>query len=72
MQIINMDKVNTIDEIKNQIEEFVQKEIITQKEADVVINPFKIYKFFKSSIGQRMLNSDFIKREQAIYTRGLI
>ena len=46
MQIINMDRVSTIDEIKNQIEEFVHKEIITQKEADVV-NPFKIYKFFK-------------------------
>ena len=31
MQIINMDRVSTIDEIKNQIEEFVHKEIITQK-----------------------------------------
>ena len=67
MQIINMDKVNTIDEIKNQIEEFVQKEIITQKEADVV-NPFKIYKFFKSDLGTRMKNADFVGREKAFYT----
>lgn len=67
MQIINMDKVNTIDEIKNQIEEFVQKEIITQKEADVV-NPFKIYKFFKSDLGNRMKNADFVGREKAFYT----
>ena len=67
MQIINMDRVNTIDEIKNQIEEFVQKEIITQKEADVV-NPFKIYKFFKSDLGTRMKNADFIGREKAFYT----
>ena len=67
MQIINMDRVNTIDEIKNQIEEFVQKEIITQKEADVV-NPFKIYKFFKSELGNRMKNADFVGREKAFYT----
>lgn len=67
MQIINMDRVNTIDEIKNQIEEFVQKEIITQKEADVV-SPFKIYKFFKSDLGTRMKNADFIGREKAFYT----
>lgn len=67
MQIINMDRVSTIDEIKNQIEEFVQKEIITQKEADVV-NPFKIYKFFKSDLGTRMKNADFIGREKAFYT----
>lgn len=67
MQIINMDRVSTIDEIKNQIEEFVQKEIITQKEADVV-NPFKIYKFFKSELGTRMKNADFVGREKAFYT----
>lgn len=67
MQIINMDRVSTIDEIKNQIEEFVQKEIITEKEADVV-NPFKIYKFFKSELGTRMKNADFVGREKAFYT----
>ena len=68
MQVLDLDKVNNIYEIKEQIEGFIKKGIISEKQS-VVINPFKIYKFFKSSIGQRMLNSDFIKREQAIYTQ---
>lgn len=67
MQIIDIKRVENVDDIKKQIEEFVQKEIITKKESEVV-NPFKIYKFFKSDLGQRMINSDFIGREKAFYT----
>ncbi len=41
---------------------------MTQKQASI-INPYKIYKFFKSNLGQRMLNSKFVKREQTIYAQ---
>ncbi|CEH33037.1 helicase-exonuclease AddAB subunit AddA [Romboutsia lituseburensis] len=68
MEIIDFNKINTIDEIKEQINSFIKKEIITEKQATVV-NPFKIYKFFKSGLGKRMLAAKFIKREQAIYTQ---
>ena len=68
MQVLDLNKVNNINDIKNQIEEFIKNGIITEKQS-VVLNPFKIYKFFKSSIGKRMLNSEFLKREQAIYTQ---
>ena len=68
MQVLDLDKVNNIYEIKAQIDGFIKKGIITEKQS-LVINPFKVYKFFQSSIGQRMLKSDFIKREQAIYTQ---
>ncbi|MDB8791179.1 helicase-exonuclease AddAB subunit AddA [Romboutsia sp. 1001216sp1] len=68
MQIIDFNKIYTIDDIKEQISRFIKKGIITEKQSRVV-NPFKIYKFFKSHIGQRMLKSSFIKREQAIYAQ---
>ena len=68
MQVLDLNKVNTVYEIKEQIELLIKKGIITEKQSSV-INSFKIYNFFKSSIGKRMLNSDFLKREQAIYTQ---
>jgi ATP-dependent helicase/nuclease subunit A len=66
MEILDLNKVDTIENIKSQIENFILKNIITKEQAKV-IDSFKIYKFFKSSIGKRMLKADFIKREQAIY-----
>ena len=47
---------------------FIKKKIITEKQS-TVINPYKIYKLFKSNIGKRMLESKFVKREQAIYAQ---
>ena len=41
---------------------------MTQKQASI-INSYKIYKFFKSNLGQRMLKSKFVKREQTIYAQ---
>lgn len=67
MQLINIQKTNNLDEIKNQIDEFVEKEIITKKESSVV-DIFRIYKFFKSDLGKRMKNADFLGREKAFYT----
>ena len=66
MQIINLNKVNTVSEIKEEIELAIKKKILTQTQADT-INPYKILKFFKSNLGKRMLKSPFVKREQAFY-----
>ncbi len=68
MEVLDLNKVNTLEEIKIQIKDLIKKEIITQKQYEI-INPFKIYKFFKSEIGKRALASHFIKREQTIYSQ---
>ncbi|MDX5634389.1 PD-(D/E)XK nuclease family protein, partial [Clostridioides difficile] len=33
------------------------------------VNPYKIYKFFASNIGKRMLNAEIINREKSIYAQ---
>ncbi|MGL5717985.1 MAG: helicase-exonuclease AddAB subunit AddA [Paraclostridium sp.] len=66
MQIINLNKVNNVNEVREEIELAVKKKVLTQTQADT-INPYKIIKFFRSNLGQRMLKSPFIKREQAFY-----
>lgn len=68
MEVLDLNRINTIDEIKTQIKDLIKREIISEKQS-LVINPFKIYKFFKSKIGKRALASHFIKREQSIYSQ---
>ena len=68
MEVLDLNKVNTEEEIKSQIEDLIKRQVITEKESEVM-TPEKILKFFKSSIGSRMLSSKFIKREQKIYTQ---
>ena len=68
MEVLDLNRINTINEIKEQIEDLIKREIISEKQS-LVINPFKIYKFFKSEIGKRVLSSHFIKREQSIYSQ---
>ena len=68
MEVLDFNKINSVAEIEEQINGFVKKDIMTQKQASI-INPYKIYKFFKSNLGQRMLNSKFVKREQTIYAQ---
>lgn len=65
MQLVDYGRVNSIDQIKDQISELVEKKFIKENHAEV-INPFKIYKFFKSDIGKRVRRSDFVSRERAI------
>lgn len=63
MELLDFNKINTIDEIKEQINIFIKKNIITEKQS-TAINSYKIYKFFKSDIGQRMLKSAFVKENK--------
>ena len=68
MELLDLNRINTIYEIKSQIKDLIKRDIISQKQS-LVINPFKIYNFFKSNIGKRALSSQFIKREQSIYSQ---
>ena len=68
MELIDTNKIRTIQDIEEQLKGFIKKDIITEKQASI-INPFKIHKFYKSDIGQRMLKSSFVKKEQAIYAQ---
>lgn len=56
MQKIDYDRVSTINEIKGQIKEMYDSELITTEEYEA-INPFKIKAFFDSNIGKRVLNA---------------
>lgn len=62
MQNCDLNKVGTKEEILNQIELMINKELLTKEEGDI-INPDKILKFFQSPLGKRMLNSCNVKRE---------
>ena len=71
MQRINLDKVSTLEGIKDEIKYMLDAQLITLEEFKV-IRPFKIYNFFKSSLGKRMLeayrNGEKIYREFPFYT----
>ena len=62
MQKIDLDKVNSINEIKEQVKDMFEKELITEDE-EKAINAFKIQKFFKSNLGERMLKAHKENRE---------
>lgn len=56
MQNINLDYINSINQIKDQIEDMVNRELITLEQGNAV-NPFKVQNFFKSDLGTRMLEA---------------
>ncbi|NLZ48772.1 MAG: helicase-exonuclease AddAB subunit AddA [Clostridiales bacterium] len=70
MQKLNLDKIYSTQQIQAQIDYLVEKAFITEEQA-AAVNPFKILKFFKSPIGQRMLKvykeSGKIYREVPFY-----
>lgn len=68
MELIDTKNINSEEDINNQIISLIDKKIITEKEARVV-NSKKILKFFHSDLGKRMLSSNFIKKEQSVYSR---
>ena len=56
MQKLDLNKVNLLNEIKEQINNMFEKGLITKDEEES-INIFKIQKFFKSNLGQRLLKA---------------
>ena len=56
MQKLDLNKVNLLNEIKEQIKDMFEKGLITKDEEES-INIFKIQKFFKSNLGQRLLKA---------------
>ena len=56
MQKLDLNKVNLLNEIKEQIKNMFEKGLITKVEEES-INIFKIQKFFKSNLGQRLLKA---------------
>ncbi len=62
MQHLDLKSVKNEDIIKDQINRLIEKEFITYEQSKV-INPYKILKFCKSELGQRMINSNNINRE---------
>lgn len=71
MQKVDLSRVNTVEEIKEQLKEFVDMELLSKEEYKV-ISPYKIKKFFVSKLGERMLRAynrgDRVHRELPFYT----
>ena len=71
MQKVDLSRVSTIEEIKVQLKEFVDRELLSKEEYKV-INPYKVKKFFISKLGERMLSAynrgDIVYRELPFYT----
>ncbi len=62
MQHIDLKQSLSIENICEQVNQMVQKKLLTEKEAEVVVYE-KLSDFFKSDIGIRMRSSDLVKRE---------
>ena len=71
MQRINYDRVNSINEIKNQIEEMVLDNLLTEKEANSIWHK-QILNFFRSDLGKRLLKAykegRMVSRELPFFT----
>lgn len=72
MQKIGYDRVDSLENIKIQLEEMLQNELLTKDEFKA-INPYKIYNFFKSDLGKNILKvyseGGIIHRELPFFTR---
>jgi ATP-dependent helicase/nuclease subunit A len=71
MKKINLNKVSSIQEIKEQLQELVEDELLLIEELKT-INPYKILNFFKSNLGRKILElnkqGNKIYREIPFYT----
>ena len=56
MQKIDLSRISTLDEIKIQLEELVDRELLSKEELKG-IKANKIINFFKSTLGKRMLEA---------------
>ncbi|MDD6795652.1 MAG: helicase-exonuclease AddAB subunit AddA [Clostridiaceae bacterium] len=71
MQKIDLDRVSSMDEIKEQIKEMYDRELLSEEEYKA-IRIKKVFNFFKSNLGKRMLsaykNGDKVYKELPFYT----
>lgn len=71
MKKINLNKVSSIQDIKEQLQELVEDELLLIEELKT-INPYKILNFFKSNLGRKILElnkqGNKIYREIPFYT----
>ena len=71
MQKVDLSRVSTIEEIKVQLKELVDRELLSKEEYNV-ISPDKVMKFVISKLGERMLSAhnrgDIVYRELPFYT----
>ncbi|MGL5354045.1 MAG: helicase-exonuclease AddAB subunit AddA [Clostridium sp.] len=71
MQKIDFNRVNSVAQIKEQLEEMKANDLLTEEEIKIV-RPIKIQLFFKSSLGKRMLvaynNNYMVQRELPFFT----
>ncbi|MGL5642255.1 MAG: 3'-5' exonuclease, partial [Paraclostridium sp.] len=70
MQKIDFNRVNSVAQIKEQLEEMKSNDLLTEEEIKIV-RPIKIQLFFKSSLGKRMLvayNNYIVQRELPFFT----
>jgi ATP-dependent helicase/nuclease subunit A len=62
MQIIDLARVGSVNEVLKQLEEMKQKDLLTEIEVESV-DPAKIMRFFDSPIGKRLRGSKEVHRE---------
>lgn len=62
MQHLNLQRIDKLDKIREQIQKMVENEILKKVEAESV-NIIRIEKFFKSELGNRMVNSIKVMKE---------
>ena len=71
MQHLDLNRISNVKEIRSQIKEMIEVELLTEKQAEVVYVP-RILSFFNSDLGKRMLRSyneeNMIKREFPFFT----
>ena len=56
MQYLDLSRVSSLKEIDDQLREMVTKELITEEQRET-INPKKIFEFYSSSLGKRILSA---------------
>ncbi len=62
LQHLNLSAVNTLSQIEEQLSFMIQKELITEEEA-AVVETDRLWHFFLSPVGKRILTADTILRE---------
>lgn len=62
MQKLDFSRISSREEIRSQVENLIECQILTMEQAGVV-NFGRIESFFRSEFGRRMLSSNFIRRE---------